>query len=197
MKNRSYVSKTVDSIVAVLQVLILAFIPIVFESNLINKIIAYIVVGICLIAYNVFLRNKIIDAIVSRQTIDINHLKRTNAVAVFYGTIIPEIRSIECQDNHPDDFELLSRFLIWKNAIYFVSDHFWNDGHLDNVIESKSTSHSIHSIYKNEVVIISKKLLGLQLTNDFSMIIQSYDCSTFKNSIAERIEIIKKISQMT
>jgi hypothetical protein len=194
VKNKSSVSKATDSIVAIIQTIILAFIPIVFDSNMTYKVIAYFVVGITIIVYILFFRHRIITAIILRRSIDTDKIKEINAVTVFYNIIIPEIRNLSCNNKQPDDFELLFRFRVWKNAIWFISDHFWENGELKNVNTSEYVTHSINAVYKNEVVSASKKLLEIYSTNDFSMIIQSYNCETFEKTINERVEIIKIIA---
>ncbi|MBO4385227.1 MAG: hypothetical protein J5854_07400 [Clostridia bacterium] len=194
MKNKSSVSKATDSLVAIIQTIILAYIPIVFDSNMTYKVIAYFVVGITIIVYILFFRHRIITAIILRRSIDTDKIKEINAVTVFYNIIIPEIRNLSCNNLQPDDFELLFRFRVWKNAIWFISDHFWENGELKNVNTLESVTHSINAVYKNEVVSASKKLLEIYSTNDFSMIIQSYNCETFEKTINERVEIIKIIA---
>ncbi len=194
MKNKSNISKATDSIIAVVQTIVLVFVPIVFEGNLTYKIIAYIVVAIIFIVYNVFLRNRIINRIVSHQAIDTDKIKKSNVVTVFYNNVIPEIRSVLCNNIPSNDFELLCRFRVWKKSIYFVSDHFWKNDRFDNVITSQQVSHSVNSVYKNEVVAVAKKLLEVMPENDITKAVESYNCSTMKSDILKRVEIIKSIA---
>ena len=194
MKNRLYISKVTDSIIAIIQTIILVFVPIVFDGNLAYKVIAYIAVAICFIVYNIFLRNRIINGIVSRQAIDIDDIKKTNSVTVFYNCIIPEIRSVLCNNDSLDDFDLLCRFRVWKKAIYFISDHFWGNGKFNNVITSEQVSYSANSVYKNEVVTVAKKLLEVMTDNDISKAVEFYNCSTMKSDINKRLEIIKAMA---
>lgn len=193
MKNKSNISKVTDSIIAIIQTIVLVFVPIVFEDNLTYKIIAYIVVAIIFIVYNVFLRNRIINGIVSHQAIDTDKIKKSNVVTVFYNSIIPEIRSVLCNNIPSSDFELLCRFRVWKKSIYFVSDHFWKNDRFDNVITSQQVSHSVNSVYKNEVVAVAKKLLKVMPENDITKAVESYNCYTMERDIFKRVEIIKKI----
>jgi hypothetical protein len=58
-----------------------------------------------------------------------------------------------------------------------------------------SISYAINTVYQNEIIAVSRKLLELRETNDFVRIISAYSCVTLQKEIDEKISILKKITQ--
>ena len=195
MKKKTDITKIADSIVAIMQTIIMALISFLINGKLSNRIIAYLIVATCFIVYYLCLRNPIIELIQSYQQIDIDHIKQRDIATVFKQSIVPEIRSISEQTDCPDDFELLYRFMIWKKSVYFVADHFWEDNQLCNVKINDSIYYSVNTVYQNEIITVSRKLLELRETNNFVRIISAYYCLTLQKEIDEKVSILKKITQ--
>ena len=195
MKKKIDIPKVVDSIVAIMQTMIMALISFLGNDNPSYRIIAYFIVTTCFIVYYLFLRNPLIEFILSYQKIDVDYIKQMDIASVFKQSIVPEIRSISDQTVARDDFELLYRFMIWKKSVYFVADHFWEDNQLCNVMMKDSISYAINTVYQNEIIAVSRKLLELRETNDFVRIISAYSCVTLQKEIDEKISILKKITQ--
>ena len=142
MRNREHISKWVDSIMAVLQTLILSLIPIFIKDNPVQKTVSYIIITIVIIVYITVFRNKLIKMIILQQGIDTDYIKNKILIPLFNGDLLPKVRSIANLDKTLDKFELNYRFLIWNEATTFIINYFWDSGKLINVVTEKTTSFS-------------------------------------------------------
>lgn len=192
MKKRSNVATIMDSISAIVETVLFALVPIVFCKSTPFQVFAYVLLLILQLTYICLLRKKIIDKIVSPKGVDTDLILATNCTDKIRGKIVAQVHEIQTSAES-SAFDEYVVFLKWKESSTFITQHFWKD-RLINVVLEENVRFSKNKVYKKELLLIVKILIGAYgRYNQFTRSIDLYACKTLKGEIQETYDKLIQI----
>lgn len=197
MRNRSNITIIIDSIVTVIQAVLFAIVPLLFSFSWKYQLLAFSILVIVHIVYLIFIRKRLINKFVKSVGIDTNYIRNYKLEERFHNVLIPQINEISTI-KQSDGFEQYHCYLIWKMAVDFILEHFWEPEGLCNVVVSTVPDYYNNKIYANEIIIVAKKLADIYKNNDeFKTTIENLNCSTLEKEITKKYIELAKIADTT
>ena len=185
MKKLSNAALLIDSVTALIQTILFALVPIIFEKEIFYQIISYLFLLSAQIIYMVFLRKKVVDLLIMPKGIDTDLVLATNCADSLRGKILMQVCELNVASG-TSDFDQYVMYLKWQDAALFILHHFW-DGQIVNVVREKSVRQSMKKVYTNELVQYVDILIRTYDKNDkFKKTATLFNCQTLTRDI-ERI----------
>jgi len=194
MKKRSSVATSLDAISAIIDTVLLAFVPIVFSKSISYQIVSYIVLLVLQLLYICLFRKKLVDKIISPNGIDTDLMLATNCADKFRGKIVAQIQEIQ-SSTELSAFGEYVVFLKWRETSTFITQHFW-DNALINVVLAENVRYSKNKVYKKELLQIVEILVdAYSRYNKFALSVGLYACKTLENEIQEIYDKLVEIKK--
>lgn len=174
MRNREKISYIVDSFYAIIQTVLFAIIPVLFDNGLI-QIILYVSFLFLQLLYLYFLRKYIVDMLSHPGGISTEYLLQANCGICFRSEIITKINEMKelvenkGLANQTNTFDEYAVYLKWKDAADYVVQHFWDGKKTKNTTSDSSNIFLPQNIYMVELMMVVSALINIfKFCNDFN-----------------------------
>lgn len=187
MKNQNKIELLLDSVIAIAQAILFAIVPIVFNEEYSQQLMAYGGIVVLQMIYIFLLRKLIVNKIVFPHGVEISHIVNKTYNYNFHQRVLPQIIEM-LPSNSNLQFEEYCIFLKWMDSTGVILDSFWDTAKKSvvNVELTKTTEYSKKFVYKNELLQAVNILINIYKTNNsFTDTISLFECSTQKNSLEE------------
>ena len=199
MKNREKISYLVDSFYAIIQTVLFAIIPLIFENNLI-QIVLYVSFLFLQLLYLYFLRKYIVDKLSHPGGISTEYLLQANCGICFRSEIITKINEIQelVKDKDLKDqtntFNEYVVYLRWKDSADYVVQHFWGVEKTKNTTSDSSGTFMPQNVYETELKIAICALIDIyNCLNGFEKTLALFNSESLNNEVHSVWKTLKKM----
>ncbi len=195
MKKEESIKNIVDVVIALLQTIILALIPVFFQDSIKLQVSCYSIVFVLTVLFLLVFRDKLIENIILALGINVSQIKKENLIEAFKMQIVPNSQKIKVfiVSDQTDKYFL---FRIWKETSELVALYFTSDFINKKLVKKKAIDFSRNKVYKQDVKTIVDILINCYTANKkFEEIIDNYKCKTLKNNINDLYDKLVNIEK--
>lgn len=195
MKKEESIKNIVDVVIALLQTIILALIPVFFQDSIKLQVSCYSIVFVLTVLFLLVFRDKLIENIILALGINVSQIKKENLIEAFKMQIVPNSQKIKVfiVSDQTDKYFL---FRIWKETSELVALYFTSDFINKKLVKKKAIDFSRNKVYKQDVKTIVDILINCYTANKkFEEIIDNYKCKTLKKNINDLYDKLVNIEK--